>query len=314
MADRYWVGGTGSWNDTSHWSTTSGGASGASVPGASDNAILDGSSGGGTVTINVGTVYNLNASAFTGTLAQTSGTKIISGASFAIGASASTTFTDIEIASGTGATNVNTNNVNLGAYVRCTSSVTLQSAINASGVLQADAGFVAVDNSTNVTCNQFINYGSITMGSGCIWTCNTFTNTASASITPGTATLISTSVSLFNDSLYTLQLSGAFVSILEGGTITNLVTSATNTGISFSGGKSYTVSSITQNCTQLSMGSFPSGTFTLSTSANLSVANGEIANCTLSGTGKLIVTNGINAGGNSGNIFWNNNAGAIALF
>ncbi len=62
------------------------------------------------------------------------------------------------------------------------------------------------------------------------------------------------------------------------------------------------------------MGSFPSGTFTLNTSANLNVANGEIANCTLSGTGKLIVTNGINAGGNSGNIFWNNNAGAIALF
>jgi hypothetical protein len=45
MADRYWVGGTGSWNSTAKWSTTSGGASGASVPTATDNAIFDANSG-----------------------------------------------------------------------------------------------------------------------------------------------------------------------------------------------------------------------------------------------------------------------------
>jgi fibronectin-binding autotransporter adhesin len=44
MADRYWVGGTGNWNSTSKWSATSGGASGASVPTASDNAIFDANS------------------------------------------------------------------------------------------------------------------------------------------------------------------------------------------------------------------------------------------------------------------------------
>jgi hypothetical protein len=55
MADRYWVGGTGSWNSTAKWSTTSGGASGASVPTASDNAIFDANSGGAyTVTTSVG--------------------------------------------------------------------------------------------------------------------------------------------------------------------------------------------------------------------------------------------------------------------
>ena len=43
--DRYWVGGSGSWNSTTKWSTTSGGASGASVPTASDNAIFDANSG-----------------------------------------------------------------------------------------------------------------------------------------------------------------------------------------------------------------------------------------------------------------------------
>jgi fibronectin-binding autotransporter adhesin len=44
MADRYWVGGSGSWSSTAKWSATSGGASGASVPTASDNAIFDANS------------------------------------------------------------------------------------------------------------------------------------------------------------------------------------------------------------------------------------------------------------------------------
>ncbi len=43
MADRYWRGGTGTWNTTSttNWSTTSGGSGGASVPTAADNVIFD---------------------------------------------------------------------------------------------------------------------------------------------------------------------------------------------------------------------------------------------------------------------------------
>jgi hypothetical protein len=41
MADRYWVGGSGTWNSTTKWSTTSGGSTGASVPTAADNAIFD---------------------------------------------------------------------------------------------------------------------------------------------------------------------------------------------------------------------------------------------------------------------------------
>jgi hypothetical protein len=46
MADRYWVGGSGTWDasDTSHWSASSGGSSGASVPTASDAVIFDANS------------------------------------------------------------------------------------------------------------------------------------------------------------------------------------------------------------------------------------------------------------------------------
>ena len=43
MANRYWVGGSGTWgaSSTTNWSTTSGGASGASVPTVADVAIFD---------------------------------------------------------------------------------------------------------------------------------------------------------------------------------------------------------------------------------------------------------------------------------
>jgi hypothetical protein len=44
MANRFWVGGTGDWSDTAKWSTTSGGAGGASVPVAADVAIFDANS------------------------------------------------------------------------------------------------------------------------------------------------------------------------------------------------------------------------------------------------------------------------------
>ena len=54
MADRYWVGGTGSWSstNTANWAASSGGASGASVPTAADNVIFDaGSDSGGIFTV-----------------------------------------------------------------------------------------------------------------------------------------------------------------------------------------------------------------------------------------------------------------------
>jgi hypothetical protein len=47
MADRYWVGGSGTWSSTNitNWSATSGGAGGESVPTASDKVFFDANSG-----------------------------------------------------------------------------------------------------------------------------------------------------------------------------------------------------------------------------------------------------------------------------
>ncbi|MCK6557522.1 hypothetical protein L6Q96_23545, partial [Candidatus Binatia bacterium] len=42
---RYWVGGSGVWDDPSHWSTTSGGPGGASIPDACTDCVVDAASG-----------------------------------------------------------------------------------------------------------------------------------------------------------------------------------------------------------------------------------------------------------------------------
>lgn len=60
--NRYWVGGSGNWNDTSHWSVSSGGSGGASVPSDEDNVFIDENSGfedGGEIEISYGTCGDL---------------------------------------------------------------------------------------------------------------------------------------------------------------------------------------------------------------------------------------------------------------
>jgi hypothetical protein len=75
MANRYWVGGTATWDasTTSVWSATSGGAGGASVPTSSDNVFFDQA---GTYTVTVGANFtpcaNLTVSATTYTFQSNS--------------------------------------------------------------------------------------------------------------------------------------------------------------------------------------------------------------------------------------------------
>ena len=100
MANRFWVGGTGTWDAaTTHWSATSGGSAGASVPTAADDVYFDANSGGGTVTVNTSnrvcgslSFRGLSSTSdYTGTFAQSgTGALFISGGLIL---SASTTYT-----------------------------------------------------------------------------------------------------------------------------------------------------------------------------------------------------------------------------
>lgn len=91
MAARFWVGGNGTWDatTTANWSATSGGAGGASVPGAADNVTIDTAS---TVTTN----YNVTITGLAITAA---------GATLSLGGTLSTGSGSVSIQGGTFTTN-----------------------------------------------------------------------------------------------------------------------------------------------------------------------------------------------------------------
>jgi hypothetical protein len=76
MADRYWRGGTNSWNSTagSKWAATAGGPTGATIPTTADDVFFDATSSG-TCTIAAGNTgaKSINCTGFTGTISGSSG-------------------------------------------------------------------------------------------------------------------------------------------------------------------------------------------------------------------------------------------------
>jgi hypothetical protein len=81
MALRYLIsGGDGDWNDTSNWSTSSGGASGASVPTSADDVIFDNNSNNADITVDVVTTSgSLTISDYTGTITLNTVLNILNG-------------------------------------------------------------------------------------------------------------------------------------------------------------------------------------------------------------------------------------------
>lgn len=71
MTAKFWIGGTGTWDNTgdTHWSLSSGGPNNTTHAISTDTVTFDGASGGGTVTVNATiTVQSITCGAFTGTL------------------------------------------------------------------------------------------------------------------------------------------------------------------------------------------------------------------------------------------------------
>ena len=98
MANRYWVGGTSTWDGLAllKWSTTSGGVGGAAVPTSSDAVYFDANSGANTVTISNNTAICsiLTLTGFTGVFAFGSNSISIAGNNIAVFVTTSTsTFT-----------------------------------------------------------------------------------------------------------------------------------------------------------------------------------------------------------------------------
>ena len=117
MADRFWIGDTGNTNDTANWSTSSGGAGGASIPTLVDNAIFDNNSfstTGLTVTVNAAfSCFNLDFSAVTNNPTFAGNQTLNIYGSMTLSASMSWTFFGTTYFRATTSQTITTNGINL---------------------------------------------------------------------------------------------------------------------------------------------------------------------------------------------------------
>jgi hypothetical protein len=167
MADRYWVGGTGTWNtsSTTNWSASTGGASGASVPTAADNVFFD-QAGTYTVTCTGAlTCLDITVSAGTVTFANgTSPTFAISGSMSLLAGTVWSSTGGITFSSTATGRTITTNGVALNSLITFNGvggGWTLGSA------LTNGAGF------TTVLTNGTLNLSSYTLSTGAFTSTNT---------------------------------------------------------------------------------------------------------------------------------------------
>jgi hypothetical protein len=129
---RYRVGAGGNWSDTAHWSATSGGASGASVPTANDDVFFDVNSGGGTCALDVaGAVGSIYFSGGVTTLA-TNALSVAGSVSIGSGATLNCGGMNISVAG---------NWANAGTFTAGTGTVTLNGAGGSTQVISGSTTF-----------------------------------------------------------------------------------------------------------------------------------------------------------------------------
>lgn len=128
MANRYWVGGTGTWDttDTTHWSASSGGSNGASVPTSSDSVFFDSGSGSpGTITCTgVLNCLDFTTSVSGWTITQTSATISVYG-NFTLNSGTTWSLNNqLIFAATTGTPTITTNGVSIGGPVVVNNTLT----------------------------------------------------------------------------------------------------------------------------------------------------------------------------------------------
>ncbi len=269
-ANRFWVGGTGTLDssDTTHWSATSGGAGGASVPGIGDAVIFDASSGGGTVTVNFGgaiSILSLAMGAFTGTLDfSVNNNSIITGSPNGTGINISGTGTrTLKMGNGTWTTNIIfagasawnasiTTNLTFqpnGSTIVINGTTTNQTSFAGGGLAynnitigpNTSLGYFSVANSGGSFANITLSPPASLVTSTDITATSLTSNGTSSNqnyITTTTHTNIANIISIASGS-YTLNWTGIRATTFSGGATfaaTNSFNLGLNSGISFGGG------------------------------------------------------------------------------
>jgi hypothetical protein len=208
MADRYWVGGTGTWNTTSttNWSTTSGGASGASVPTAADNVFFDQAATYSVTMTGALTCANLTVSAGTVSfLTGTSPSLAVSGSFTIVAATVWSSTATITFNSTTTGNTITTNGVSLSGgftFNGVGGGWTLGSALTLSGSIVVTAGTFDTGNyaisatsfSSSGTGVRTINFGSSAISLSTTGTTLSFAIATNLTFNCGTSTISLTGV------------------------------------------------------------------------------------------------------------------------
>jgi hypothetical protein len=353
MADRYWVGGNGTWNgtNTTNWSTTSGGPGGASVPTALDAVFFNTSSGTSGNTVTVATV---NPTCFS--LSQTSGSPGING-------NGTTIYIGDSAGRGAGSGTVTTagsffsfGSINLyGNTVAPASSISITST-NSSGFLTLDGGLFnltsnlssnnlrvfLVDNASLDLTSRTITVDIISVASGGslnltgasvttqTWTLNSGVTANTNAMTSLTIPMFAGTSGAFSDRrTTTTNYPSLTLGAGNGGAVTvnvpnNLsVTALTirNRGVSFTGGQTTTAASVSvttpsTNPYALLTAITGTGQFTLSSASVTPIALNGLIISGCNATGGATFTAGvtsIDAGNNTG-IQFANSPGFLAFF
>jgi hypothetical protein len=229
MANRYWVGGTASWDGTagSKWALTSGGAGGQAVPTAADDVFFDAASGAVTCTITyAGSCLSLNFTGFTGTFAGGSGSVTLNG-DLTLAAAMSWTQSGGLIFQGSGTKTITSNGRSITAPIGISTLgivVQLADAFSTTSTIQLTSGTFTTNN-FNVTAASLLSSNS-----------NTRTiNLGSSTVTLGSSTpqiQFSTNTNLtFNAGTSTIAFT-AFIVEVTGGAVNG--TGVTFYNLSFS--------------------------------------------------------------------------------
>jgi len=328
-ASRYWVPTNANWNAAANWSTVSGGAGGASVPGSSDVAFFD-AQGTGNCSINAAVdVAGINITGYTATITQLAGNTVTVGASgysqtsgtFTGGNSSITLNGSFSLSGGTfratsGNMNSNANwTVSGGTFQHNSGTVIFGNTLTITGshtlnhVTISGSGTKTLAGTLSVARNLRVSAGTFDLGS---FTANRTSGGGTLTVSDGATLSIGGTNTV--PSNYSTHSIGATSTINYSGTNQSVIVlnSSQNYGnltISGSGTKTLAGSVTVRGTLSISGASLANGGYTLS-------ANGDINHATThTGSGKISLTGGtiahsLSGGGSYTNLEMNDANGA----
>ena len=328
-ANRYWVGNGGNWSDINHWSASSNGANGASVPTSSDDVIFDANSfNSGSQTVTIDVTANCKSMDWTNainspTLAGFNSINVYGNVTFIAAMTASWSGSLYFYASGT----LTTNGKTLACYIYAsgTPTITLADNLTTTGYISISAGsFTSASHNISTSSFTFTSTGNLTLGTSTLTLTSTsgFVLGATSVVSAASATVLFTTASV-SSIIYlnlqgasigtvTLPSSGCHVFVDGSGTINNLNVYAGNTlelkaGITLTISGTLSAAGDCQNWINI-LSQTPGSTASIG-GATQSISYAMLRDITYSGGGTLTANNCGNVGNNSGITFTNSIAG-----